>query len=133
MQVSYDDGVLFYKLYAALLSFVNGKLKAIPEQFSDARGYTALPPEKRITVRDALYAHRELLDLFVRENPAGLSHDELAVVASWKHAVIGQFFIFRYLSKHAIFLTAPTRRRKPMASWPLPIRLRNWSVPTCRD
>jgi hypothetical protein len=29
----------------------------------------------------------------------------LAIVAGWKHAVIGQFFIFRYLSKYAIFLS----------------------------
>ena len=89
MQITFDEGKLFYDLYAALLSFVNGKLKVIPEQFSDSKGYTALPPGKRLAVRDALYAHQELLDEFVKENPARLSADKLAIVASWKHAVIG--------------------------------------------
>ena len=104
MQVSVEKGKLFYKLYAALLSYVNGKLKVIAEKFSDSRAYTAMPPEKRIAVRDALYQHRELIDQFVAENPAALPPDELAIVASWKHAVVGQFYIFRYLSRYTIFL-----------------------------
>ncbi len=104
MQVTFDEGKLFYDLYAALLSFVNGKLKVIPEQFSDSKGYTALPPGKRIVVRDALFLHRELLDQFIQENPVNLSANKLAIIAGWKHAVIGQFYIFRYLSKYAIFL-----------------------------
>jgi len=112
MQVSHDDGKLFYDLYAALLSFVNGKLKVIPEQFSDSRGYTAMPPAKRLAVRDAFYKHRDLLDQFVQENPAELSADELTIVTSWKHAVVGQFFIFRYLSKHAIFLSSDGSPKK---------------------
>jgi hypothetical protein len=111
MQISHDDGVLFYKLYAALLSFVNGKLKAIPEQFSDSKGYTSLPPGKRIAVRDALFSHRELLDQFLQENPANLPADKLAIVAGWKHAVIGQFYIFRYLSKYAIFLNTDSPKK----------------------
>jgi hypothetical protein len=106
MQVFYDDGVLFYKLYAALLGYVNAKLKVIPEQFSDSRDYTAMPPDKRLAVRDALFTHRGLLDQFVEENPVGLSDDELAIVAGWKDALVGQFYIFRYLSKHTIFLSS---------------------------
>jgi hypothetical protein len=66
MNVTFDEGKLFYDLYAALLSFVNGKLKVISEQFSDSEGYTALPPGKRLAVRDALYADRQLLDEFVK-------------------------------------------------------------------
>lgn len=111
MQVTFDDGKLFYDLYSALLSFVNGKLKVIPEQFSDSKGYTSLPPGKRLAVRDALYAHRELLDEFVKENPAKLSSDQLEIVGNWKHAVIGQFFIFRYLSKYAIFLNTNSPKK----------------------
>ena len=104
MQVSYNEGKLFYKLYAVLLSFINGKLKVVPKQFSDSREYTAMPPETRLAVRDALYEHRDLIDEFVQENPASLSVDEVAIVASWKHALVGQFYIFRYLSNYTIFL-----------------------------
>jgi hypothetical protein len=111
MQVTFDEGKLFYDLYAALLAFVNGKLKAVPEQFSDSKGYTSLPPGKRLAVRDALYAHRELLDEFVKENPSKLSVDKLKIVASWRHAVVGRFFIFRYLSKYAIFLNTDSPKK----------------------
>ena len=111
MQVTFDEGKLFYDLYAALLSFVNEKTKAIPEQFSDSQGYTNLPPEKRHAVRDALFAHQELLDEFLNENPANLPADELAIVASWKDAILGQFFIFRYLSKYTIFLSTDSPKK----------------------
>ena len=111
MQVTSDEGKLFYDLYAALLSFVNDKLKVIPEQFADSKGYTALPPGKRLAVRDALFLHRELLDQFVQEDPASLPADKLAIVAGWKHAVIGQFYIFRYLSKYAIFLSTDSPKK----------------------
>ena len=90
---------------------MNGKLKVIPKQFSDSKGYTALPPGKRLGVRDALYAHRELLDEFVKGNPAKLSPDELEIIGTWKHAVVGQFFIFRYLSKYAIFLNTDSPKK----------------------
>ena len=44
MQVTIEEGKLFYKLYSALLGFVNRKLDVVPERFSDSRGYTSLPP-----------------------------------------------------------------------------------------
>jgi hypothetical protein len=41
----------------------------------------------------------------VQENPHHLSAAELAIVAGWKHAVIGGFFVFRYSKQYAVFLT----------------------------
>jgi hypothetical protein len=106
MNVTFDDGKLFYDLYAALLSFVNRKLKVSSEQFSDSREYAATPPEARVAVRDALFTHRELIDEFVQENPAKLKADELEIVATWKQAVVGKFYVFRYLAKYTVFLTS---------------------------
>ena len=57
MNLTPDEGKLFYDLYAALLSFVNRKLEISPEQFSDSRDYTSTPPEVRVAIRDALFAH----------------------------------------------------------------------------
>ena len=104
MQVTVEEGNLFYKLFAALLGYVNRKLAVVAEQFSDPSEYTSLPGETRGKVRDALYEHRELIDQFVAENPAGLSPEELEIVSSWKHALVGKFYIFRYLKKHTIFI-----------------------------
>jgi hypothetical protein len=106
MNLTFDDGKLFYDLYAALLGFVNHKLKVSSEHFSNSAEYTSTPPEARVAVRDALFAHRELIDEFVNENPAKLSPDQLAIVATWKHAVVGKFYVFRYLSKYTIFLSS---------------------------
>jgi len=111
MQVSYDEGVLFYKLYAALLSFVNETLKVVPERL-DSREYSSLPPKTRLAVRDAFFEHRELLDQFLQKDPAGLSADELAIVAGWKHAVVGQFYVFRYLASYTVFLTSGSNPNK---------------------
>lgn len=47
MNVTFDEGKLFYELYAALLSYVNRKLNVVTEQFSDSREYSATPPETR--------------------------------------------------------------------------------------
>jgi hypothetical protein len=106
MNLTFDEGKLFYDLYAALLSFVNRKLNVSSATFSDAREYTSTPPEARVAVRDALFAHWELIDEFVKENPAKLSPDQLEIVGTWKHAVVGKFYVFRYLAKYTVFLSS---------------------------
>ena len=35
-----------------------------------------------------------------------MSADELEIVATWKHAVVGKFYVFRYLTKYTIFLSS---------------------------
>jgi hypothetical protein len=112
MQVTIEDGKLFYKLFSALLGYVNRKLNVVSEQCSNEKEYTSLSPQTRGKVRDALYSNRELIDQFVAENPAGLSPEELEIVASWKHALVGRFYILRYLKKYTIFLSAADKPHK---------------------
>jgi len=64
------------------------------------------PPEQRVMIRDALLDQSELIDQFVQENPGGFSDEALGIVATWRHAVAGQFITFRQLKKHAVFLKA---------------------------
>ena len=45
MNLTPNEGKLFYDLYAALLSFVSRKLEVSSETFSDSREYIATPPE----------------------------------------------------------------------------------------
>ncbi len=77
MNVTLGEGKRLYDLYAALLSFVNQKLKISSEKFSNSEEYTSRPPEARIAVRDAHFVHGELIDEFVEATPARLSFDEL--------------------------------------------------------
>jgi hypothetical protein len=104
MRLPPEEGLLFYKLYPALLCYVNEKLQLVDALASDLEGYLAVPGELRLQVRNALHAHHELIDGFVRENPAHLAPDELAIVSHWKKAIVGNFYIFRYLEKYTVFL-----------------------------
>ena len=106
MNLTFDEGNLFYELYAPLLAYVNWKLKVSSEQFTNSRQYTTTPPQARLAIRDALFAHRELIDEFVGENPAKLKAADLEIVGSWKHALPGKFYVFRYLKKYTVFLTS---------------------------
>ena len=106
MNLTFEEGELFYDLYAALLSFANRRLEVSSEQFSDSREYMSTPPEARVAIRDALFEHRELIDEFVAENPANLEADQLKIVGTWKHALPGNFYVFRYLKKYTVFLTS---------------------------
>ncbi len=106
MNLSLDEGKLFYDLYATVLSYVNRKLDLAPEQFSNATEYISVAPEVRLTIRDALFEQRELIDEFVADNPAKLSGEELTIVGAWRDAIPGKFYVFRYLKKHAVFLTS---------------------------
>ena len=112
MQVTVEEGKLFYRLFSALLGYVNRRLVVIAEQFSDSSEYTLLPPQTRGKVRDALYEHRELIDQFVADNSAGLSYEELDIIARWKNALVGRYYVFRHLKKYTIFLSASDKPPK---------------------
>ena len=45
MNLTFDEGKLFYDLYAGLLSFVNRKLEVSSEQFSNSQEYASTPPD----------------------------------------------------------------------------------------
>lgn len=107
MVLSEDDAKLFYRLMWPLQFFVNQKLQLIPE-CSTLEAYQSLKAEQKLKVRDALYENIQLVDEFVAENPAGFAAEELQIVQSWRKFVAGEFFIERYLAKHAILVKEQT-------------------------
>ncbi len=100
------DVELFFRLHRTLMFFVNQRLKVIPEKLTSPEEFSALSPEVRVEVRDALNANVDLIESFVAGNPAHLSNDDLDIVRSWRHLVAGQFYVFRELKKHTVFLSA---------------------------
>lgn len=109
MRLSTTECRLFYKLHPALMCYANRRLKTLPDQPSDPGEFYALEAEKRVRVRDALHAQPDLIDQFVGDNPFGLGEKELEVVRSWKHAVVGSFYVFRYLKHYTAFLSSEAR------------------------
>ena len=86
--------------------FVNERLQVIPDKLSMPQDFAALPPEAGLIIRDALVANVGLIEVFVAENPAQLSEDELEIVRSWRHMVAGRFYAFRELAKYTVFLSS---------------------------
>ncbi len=110
MHLSIDETQRFYTIWFPLLHYVNQQQKLIPD-FPAQYGDASVDPQDAITLREALWADDALREGFIAENPANLSADDLALVDSWKHRVAGNFYIFRYLKKHTVFLSSesPTR------------------------
>lgn len=106
MRLDPDDLRSFYKLYPALLFFVNQRLGTLGSRFAMPAQFGVIPPDQRIMLRDDLVANLDLIDAFVSENPFNLLDDELEIVRSWKDLVSAQFYIYRTLKKYTVFLTA---------------------------
>ena len=105
MLLTDDESKLFFKLHRTLMFFVNERLKVISNKLSTPEEFAALPPELRLKVGSALPGNIELIEEFVEQNPSQLAKDELDIVRSWRHLVAGDFYIFRHLKKHTVFLS----------------------------
>ncbi len=97
----------FYRIWFALLHYVNMQLHLVPA-FPAALGEQDVSPEDTIQVRDALWANDALREQFIAENPAQLPAVDLALVASWQYRLAGSFYIFRSLQNYTIFLSTTT-------------------------
>jgi len=106
MNLDPEDLQRFYKLHKALMLFVNQRLHIVEPPIGSTNTIIALPPEARMRLRDALLQHMDLIDAFVGENPFGLEPAEFDIVRSWNDLVAGEFYVYRHLQKHTIFLTA---------------------------
>lgn len=103
MNLPPEDADLFYKLMWRLQFFVNQRLKILSEIHS-LEDYIALPSQKKVDVRDRLWAKAGIIDVYVSQNPDSLNADDLAIVRSWKGFVSGTFQIFRYLKGYTVFI-----------------------------
>lgn len=93
----------FYRIWWALLSFVNVQRHLVPDlPVQPAPG--SVKPADAMKIRDALWADDALLDQFIAENPAALPPADLALVGNWKHRVAGRFFVVKHLKKYSVFL-----------------------------
>lgn len=100
-----DDLQLFFRLNKTLMNYVNQSLGVIPGTPDSLEHFAALPPDMRLQVRDSLIANIDLIQTFVEQNPAQLSDDELSIIRSWRHMIRGEFYVFRELKKHTVFLS----------------------------
>jgi hypothetical protein len=60
--------------------------------------------ENKFLVRAALWKSLELIGSYVKENPDGLSPEELSIICKWQGFIAGDFYVFRYLKSHTVFI-----------------------------
>jgi hypothetical protein len=107
MRLPPQDVERFYHMWFALLHYVNTQLHIVAD-FPEAPGEESVSTEVTVQLRDALWAHDEIRERFIADNPAQLSAADLAVVESWQYRVAGSFSIVRSLQKYTIFLSHTT-------------------------
>ena len=99
-----DQTERFYRIWIALLHAVNARRRLVAP-FPPAWDEAALRTEDAYELRTALWADDALRERFVADNPARLPPADLALVASWRHRLEGDFIIERYLKPHTVFLS----------------------------
>ena len=110
MKLAEEDVKLYYKLYNPLRVYANMKFDIITdfkfyeEENSFPKEFFECSYEESLKLREKLFGDPELIDSFIKENPANLSSEELEIINGWKNFVKGKFLIFRYLKNHTIFL-----------------------------
>ena len=104
MRLSPQDIERFYRMWFAVLHYVNAQLHMVPD-FPEAPDQESVSTEVAVQLRDALWAHDDLRERFIADNPAHLSAADLAVIESWQYRVADTFSIVRSLQKYTIFLS----------------------------
>ncbi len=103
MKLLKEDTDLFFNLMWKLQFYVNQQRQILPG-VNSLEDYMSLSSEDKLRVRDTLWGNPDLIDAYVRDNPDGLSAEELDIIQKWKRFVAGTFQIFRFLKKHTIFI-----------------------------
>nr|CAA6825729.1 MAG: Unknown protein [uncultured Thiotrichaceae bacterium] len=103
MNLSDEDAGLFYQLMQSLQCYINQKTKLL-NGVKTPDDIDKLSQEDKITLRNSVYEHPELLTSFVNENPYTLPSESLDIVKGWTNYASGDFFMERYLKNYAIFI-----------------------------
>lgn len=104
MNLPPSDVDLFYRLRDSLLAFANRELKILPAGTlpDQVRKH---PIQEIVKLRNACYEKPALLEQYLAANPDRFPANELAIVASWRHRIIGEFYIIRHLKAYTVFMS----------------------------
>lgn len=105
MQLPPEQTARFYRIWLALLHYVNEQQHLVPAFPASEERNELLPLSDELCLRNVLWADDGLRERFISANPASLSSADLAVVASWRYRRAGSFYIVRALKKYTVFLS----------------------------
>ena len=105
MKLQKSDANLFFKLMWSLHLYANGRLRLYPRLGSNLKRYASTRTEIKNEIRTAVYDNYYLLDEFITENPQRFTAVELRLLRSWRQAIMGDFYVERFLKQGAIFIS----------------------------
>lgn len=94
----------FYAIWFPLLRFANTELKIHPSLSGNGLA-KSIDSKLAISVRNALWDREDLIDRYINQNPDHISQDNLLSLSNWKYRRTGNFFIYKILKNHAIFIS----------------------------
>ena len=83
MQLPPEQTARFYRIWLALLRYVNEQLHLVPAFPATEERAKLLPLSDELQLRNALWADDTLRARFISANPAGLPSADLAVPSCW--------------------------------------------------
>lgn len=99
------DAELFYSTINALLVYANARLHVVdPMLLREREGAPCMLFERGGEVSDALWKRRRLVGEFVRENPLGLSREQLDVARRWRWATRDMFCVIAADEDRAVYM-----------------------------
>ena len=108
MKLSKLQGRRFFNLFDLLMLYANERLDVVePDELIVAtpRGFD---DRAQAEIAYELWKNRNVIDDFVRENPAGLSAGELGIVAKWRDGLSGHFVVMRFPDDEVRFMCDET-------------------------
>ncbi|MDD4188057.1 MAG: SEC-C metal-binding domain-containing protein [Bacilli bacterium] len=95
--LSYDDAILFYKLFVLLCDFTNKKYNIVkeakkPEDFYYKNGNVIA--DYTVKIREKMWEDKNIIKEFLVST--SLTEEESVIVKSWEKRITGNFVIYKY-------------------------------------
>ena len=95
---------LYYKLYFAILEFVNNKHQIVPE-LKKIYKQEGLNVNDLFPIDDYLWENKDtIIDEFIKINPNKFNEEELEIINEFKKSVTGMFFVVGFEREYTMFL-----------------------------
>ena len=103
MFLTLSEEMRFFRILLALAEYANKELNVLGHPFDQSP--TNIRYDKELmSILDQIWAHDTIIERFHKENPSGLSRQDLGAIAQWKHALHGDFILFEHENGYSLFM-----------------------------
>ena len=109
MTLDPQDYRLYLETSLQLLYYVGKKENIFPAQTSYKK-FLNFHKSEKFDCRQAMYKKPKLLTNYLKEHPDELTAEQVEILTGLKRKIQGDFIIFKYLKKYAVFVHINTNR-----------------------